>query len=437
MSAPKVFISYSHDSQQHKEWVLGLASALRTNGIDAKLDQWDLSPGQDIAAFMAEGIRTADRVLLICTSPYVSKAEAGTGGVGYERLIVTAEVVGSIDTIKFIPIVRNNTSARKMPDFLGLRMYLDFSDDARYPTKLEELMREIHQAPAVVKPPLGDNPYRGEVIESAEPVRVAGPSGATAAGEPILNGEWFKAQHATATAGLTKRNIGVGAGSPLTGTMEVRFGLHNGLNKSQIELLSAVRASQILTFGWPIAVLLENRPEYSPHPFGDGIRAELAFSDGRTSYDYWAVRKNGDFYLMQSLFEDSREKNALFFNTRIVRVTEALMFAGKLYAAIGAAPDAKLSVRFTHNGLAGRTLKSASSNRRLSEDRKSHEQLSETEAVIVLGDIKSALVDEVRRVCAPMFMLFDFMEFAPEIYEDIVRRSRKAKPHDPTYLTAE
>jgi hypothetical protein len=76
------------------------------------------------------------------------------------------------------------------------------------------------------------------------------------------------------------------------------------------------------------------------------------------------------------------------------------MFAGKLYAAIGAAPDAKLSVRFTHSGLAGRTLKSASSNRRLSEDRKSHEQLSETEAVIVLGDIKSALVDEVRRVCA-------------------------------------
>jgi len=76
MSAPKVFISYSHDSQQHKEWVLGLASALRTNGIDAKLDQWDLSPGQDIAAFMAEGIRTADRVLLICTSPYVSKGRS-------------------------------------------------------------------------------------------------------------------------------------------------------------------------------------------------------------------------------------------------------------------------------------------------------------------------------------------------------------------------
>jgi hypothetical protein len=82
-------------------------------------------------------------------------------------------------------------------------------------------------------------------------------------------------------------------------------------------------------------------------------------------------------------------------------VTEALTFSGKLYTTLGAAaPDAKISARFTHSGLAGRTLKSASSNRQLSDDRKSHDTLSETETVIVLGDIKSALIDEVRRVCA-------------------------------------
>ena len=54
-----------------------------------------------------------------------------------------------------------------------------------------------------------------------------------------------------------------------------------------------------------------------------------------------------------------RDRSALFFNTRIVRVTEALMFASKFYAALGAAPGAKISARFTHSGLAGRTLKSA------------------------------------------------------------------------------
>ena len=57
MSAPKVFISYSHDSAQHKDWVRSLASALRANGIDAVLDQWDLSPGQDMAASWPEAYR--------------------------------------------------------------------------------------------------------------------------------------------------------------------------------------------------------------------------------------------------------------------------------------------------------------------------------------------------------------------------------------------
>jgi hypothetical protein len=122
----------------------------QSRNLDAVLDQRDLSAGQDIAAFMAGGIRTANRVLLICTDKYVSKAEAGSGGVGYERLIVTGEIVGSIDTIKFIPIVRNNAGGRKVPDFLGPRVYIDFSDDAQYAAKLEELMREIYQAPAFV-----------------------------------------------------------------------------------------------------------------------------------------------------------------------------------------------------------------------------------------------------------------------------------------------
>jgi TIR domain len=422
MPAPKVFISYSHDSQQHKDWVRGLASQLRVNGIDAVLDQWDLSPGQDMAAFMAQNIRVADRVLLVCTSTYVAKAEAGTGGVGYERLVVTSALIGSIDTIKFIPIVRGNSSERKVPDFLGPRLYVDFSDDGLYEDKLEELIREVHGAPALIRPPLGENPFKGEVIEPREPVRVTGPS--TPAGMPILSGDWFEAQDKTATEKLSDA-AWVSGNWRLNGAMEVRFGLHNGLSKSQIELLSAVRSSQIHTFGWPIAALLENHPDYRPRPFGDGIRAEIAVTRERTSYDYWAIRKNGDFYLLQSFYEDTRDSGALFFNTRIVRVTEALMFASKLYAILGATPDTKISARFTHRGLGKRILKSASPNRTLSTSPVSHEEISETETVIVLGDIQKTLVEEVQRVCAPMFMLFDFQEFAPAIYEDIVRRFEK------------
>lgn len=35
MGNPKVFISYSWDSESHKKWVIALSNELRKNGIDA------------------------------------------------------------------------------------------------------------------------------------------------------------------------------------------------------------------------------------------------------------------------------------------------------------------------------------------------------------------------------------------------------------------
>ena len=52
----RVFISYSHDSQAHKDWVLGLAEYLTVNGIEVLLDQWDVGLGDDLAAFMEKAV---------------------------------------------------------------------------------------------------------------------------------------------------------------------------------------------------------------------------------------------------------------------------------------------------------------------------------------------------------------------------------------------
>lgn len=250
MITPRVFVSYSHDSEAHKQWVLRLATDLRTAGVDATLDQWDLSAGQDVVAFMTEGISKADRVLLVCTSTYVQKADAGAGGVGYERLIVTAELVQTTDTKKFLPLLRDNASAAKIPKFLGPRLYVDFTVDAEYGAKLEQIVREIHGVPSLAKPPLGANPFAGTAPPVTPPARVAGPSGLTASGSSVLADEWFEQHQEKAIAGLSKLG--------LPGSMELRFALHAPVNKSQIELLSAVRSSEIQTFGWPIGVLLEN-----------------------------------------------------------------------------------------------------------------------------------------------------------------------------------
>src|SRR5258708_1537938 len=316
--APKAFISYSHDSSAHKDWVLKLAGDLRAKGVDVVLDQWDLAAGQDVSMFMQRGISEADRVIMICSSAYVSKSEQGIGGAGYERLIVTAEVVNSIDTIKFIPVMRGASRPRKTPSFLGPRLYINFENDSEYELKLIELAREIHGAPAISKPPLGPNPFSGTPIASAVTGK-ASPTAFSATDDKSLNDTWFFQEQARAQGLIAKIN--------LTGYMEVRANVLHPLSKSQIELLNAVKQSEIRTFGWPIGVTLENREEYRPRPYKDGIKAEISIAEGdRKSFDYWAARSNGDFYLLQSLFEDSRKPNQIFFDTRVVRVTESLMF---------------------------------------------------------------------------------------------------------------
>jgi len=422
MGTPKIFISYSHDSPEHKDWVLQLATDLRKNSVDASLDQWDLSLGQDVAAFMQKGIIESDRVLLICSENYVARAESGLGGVGYERLIVTADVVQNIDTKKFIPVVRDNNSDIKVPRFLGPRLYIDFSDDALYETKRDELLRELLGAPAQVKPPLGKSSYSSKPTPLDEPVRKVSPIGVAPGGAKILDDEWFNRQ-----LGIAEKGI---ASLGLKAHMELRFGLHDSINKSQIDLVTSVKKSEIHTFGWPIAVTLDNRDEYRPRPYEDGIRAEISIQkdsfSGRESYDYWALLSTGDFFLLQSLFEDQRTENKIFFNTRIIRITEALLFASNLYTNLGVAPESRLSVRVTHRSLAARQLTSSSVNRDVFP-RSTQEEQSQAEIVVMIGNIREALVDNVQRIAEPLFMLFDFAQFAPEVYTDIVRRFEKGE----------
>ncbi len=415
--APKAFISYSHDSPAHKEWVLKLATDLRAAGVDVVLDQWDLVPGQDISMFMQKEISDADRVVMICSDAYVDKAEKGLGGVGYERSIVTSEIVASIDTTRFIPVLRGAVGTKKIPSFLGPRLYINFENDSEYSQKLIDLAREIHNVSGIPKPPMGPNPFSG-MPGTSSASRTIGTTGALTSDKFLLN-EWFSKLADVARAGIGKLQ--------LTAHMELRVGILHPPSRSQIELLNAVRQSEIQTFGWPIGILLENREEYRPRPFGDGIRAEISIADAdRKSFDYWAVRSNGDFFLLQSLFEDMRRPNEVFFDTRIVRVTECLMFAQNLYTKLGVGPEAQLSVMVSHRGLRERQLTAASLNR-LIFPKKTIEDESTTEIVTILGTMHETRVEDVRNLLAPLFALFDFTQFDLSVYEDIVRNFERGR----------
>lgn len=155
---PKVFLSYSHDSLEHKKWVLDLATRLRSNGVESVIDQWSLGPGDDLPHFMEQNLATADRVLMICTEIYVQKANTGTGGVGYEKMIVTADLLRRIDSNKIIPLIRQS-GTHAVPTFLQSKLYLDFSRPDQMEFAFDELVRAIHGAPLYVAPPVSNNPF--------------------------------------------------------------------------------------------------------------------------------------------------------------------------------------------------------------------------------------------------------------------------------------
>lgn len=153
---PKVFVSYAHETSEHKKWVKSLAADLRTRGIDALLDDWQVDLGEDFTLFM-DKIRQCDRVLLICTPAYARKSNEGEGGVGYERSIITAELAKKIATSKFLCVLRTGNPGESIPIFAEARRYIDFRDDADYDVRSDELLQSLHNAPRDPEPPIGEN----------------------------------------------------------------------------------------------------------------------------------------------------------------------------------------------------------------------------------------------------------------------------------------
>jgi hypothetical protein len=159
MANPKCFISYSWDSVDHKKWVLNLATKLQENGVETSLDQWDAYPGLDLTKYMETCVRDSDYVLMVCTPTYAKKANEGKGGVGYEKTIITGEIYQAVSSPrKFVPILRLGKPEESVPSFLKTKLYIDFTHDDDFKSKLEELIRHIHNEPLTKKPPLGSKP---------------------------------------------------------------------------------------------------------------------------------------------------------------------------------------------------------------------------------------------------------------------------------------
>ena len=139
MPPPRTFISYSWDDDQHKAWVSKLATHLRRDGVETRLDQWHTALGDQFTAFMEREIRENDFVLVVCTPKYRLKSDRRTGGVGYEGDIMTADVAERGNHRKYIPVLARGSWRQSAPSWLKGKRYVDLRTDATYHTNYPEL----------------------------------------------------------------------------------------------------------------------------------------------------------------------------------------------------------------------------------------------------------------------------------------------------------
>jgi hypothetical protein len=191
------------------------------------------------------------------------------------------------------------------------------------------------------------------------------------------------------------------------------------VNCSQSQLLQAANASMIRTFGWPIGIMDLNANHMRPKAMSDGI-SNAVVREGK-SYDFWSLRRDGVFYLLQTFFEDSRCEGHLFFDTRIVRTAEMLLYLSRLYHNLKIPGDSRLLFTLRHSGLKGRFLLAAS-DRILFRPPQAPATTNEIETSVVtpIFSIEDSLAHLVKELLTPVFMLFDFFEISQDRYDEIV-----------------
>lgn len=180
-SNPTAFISYTWESDDLKKWVKDLAIKLREKGIDVKLDQWEVVPGDQMPHFMEKSVRENDFVLIVCTPKYKAKSEQRLGGVGYEGDIMTAEVLQGSNPRKFIPLLKSGTKDTSLPGWLKGKYFVDLSTTQHFVNNFEDLLttllnaRETAPTLGKVTPHLVRNQQtQPEIIVDDDNVRIKG-----------------------------------------------------------------------------------------------------------------------------------------------------------------------------------------------------------------------------------------------------------------------
>jgi len=178
------------------------------------------------------------------------------------------------------------------------------------------------------------------------------------------------------------------------------------LDLSLKQLLETARKAQIEKFGWPIGIVLGNG---RPLPEEGGIFVDnIAELDKK--YDFWSIRKDGTFYLLKSMFEaDFPKLGLIFYDTRIIRITEALLHATRLYSGLGLPRESKIIIKIRHGNIKDHNLGSSLMKMPFPGHKCGVADIT-SEVETNIDEIEKDLIGVVKKFTSKLFEMFEFYE---------------------------
>ena len=137
--------------------MLAFSNRLRSEGIDAVLDQYEEAPSEGWPRWTEKSINNANYVIVIASKGYYDKiyekVDQGKGrGVKWEGNLIYQKLYMS-DSVneKFIPVVFDENDLEYIPTPLQGSTYYNVSDNAKF----DKLYWRLRGVTAKEKPPLG------------------------------------------------------------------------------------------------------------------------------------------------------------------------------------------------------------------------------------------------------------------------------------------
>ena len=151
----KIFISYSHDSQPHRDFVRGIADRLRKDGLDCVIDQYiNGFPPEGWLRWMEDQVEAADFVLLVCTETYLRRYRGheteGGKGVTFEGVVISQTLYNRYyQNDKFVPVLPESGDFNHVP--VPLQGYTAY----KLPSEYDNLYRYLTGQPEHIAPAVG------------------------------------------------------------------------------------------------------------------------------------------------------------------------------------------------------------------------------------------------------------------------------------------